>query len=771
MKAPVTKPLVRPDGTLITERDIQQGLRVSMTASCFGMMWVVTALGIPLTLMLQSLKASGVLIGTSTMIQQLAMVAQIPASYLTERFIQRKKIWGVLAVLHRLVWFIPAVLPFLFPDNWALMATLIVVVVGVSSVLGQASTPLWYSWMVELIPDHLSARFWARRQSYVMAFYLLCTIGVGYILDAFPDPQTKGGSFLGFAIVFGIGACFGVADILIHLRVPEPKPHPVKRGASLWRRVIAPLQAADFRWFSLSMGVWTFAIGLVASFSIICLRRDFHFTYVQITIVTMAGSLGAVLAGFQSGYVIDRLGARTYAAALMLIAPATALVWFFMLDDTRVEYTLPLVGLISISQPLLLQLVVSVAAGALYSSIGLCQIRLLSTLSPTEGRTMAMGAHWTIVGITGALGPVLAGWIMDWYDKHPVEWIMVTGTKFSFFHILVLIFLAIAWAVAAPFMLQVSRNRGDLPFGEALPRLWLGNPLRAVRNVYNIYAVTAVVSARDRVQAVRSLGTGRVTLAVSDLIANLDDPSYDVREAAVFALGNMESAEATRALVTRLDSPECDLHLHIIRALRQSKLPDAVDALIRQLDNEDSEISAEAARTLGLLHNNRAAESLLALLARTNNDKVFLAAAEALSRLEEPELLPSVIARIEEEPGQLLRKSLFLVVADVLGQPGEFYKILGEERENPNDVIQGLLANLRHLEIVTDELANHIQQLFESGDTAACLRSLVVICQTTKPVPTVENLVSYWVRRADKPATTEILLALYLLGHPPADRQ
>jgi hypothetical protein len=406
------------------------------------------------------------------------------------------------------------------------------------------------------------------------------------------------------------------------------------------------------------------------------------------------------------------------------------------------------------------------AAGALYSSIGLCQIRLLSTLSPPEGRTMAMGAHWTIVGVTGALGPVLGGMIMDWFDKHPVDWIMVTGTKFGFFHILALLLIAFAWTLAAPFMLQVTRSLGDLPFGEALPRLWLGNPLRAVRNVYNIYAVTAVVSASERERAVRDLGTGRVTLAVPDLIANLDDPSYDVREAAVAALAHLDKAEAVRALVARLDSPDCDLDLPIIRALRKPGNPAVVDSLVRQLANDNPEIQAEAARALGLHRDTRAVDPLLQLLGQTARDKVFLATAEALSRLHEPRVLPPVLARLDNNPGPVLRKSLFLIVADVLGEPGEFYKILGEERENRNDVIADLLAVLRHSNLVTDEMAGHFQSLFEAGDTAGCLRAIVVICQTSTPSPTVQALVSSWRKRSENPDSVEILLALYLLGQP-----
>ena len=526
--------LERVDGAPITERDVRRGLRLNIIAGALGNVWVATALGIPFTMLLQALNASGVIIGLATTVQQVAMIVQIPAALLADRFKSRKNLWAWSVIPHRLLWFIPAVLPLMFADNPKFVAQALVVVVAVSSVLAQGGTACWFSWMTDLVPPNSAGRFWGKRQSLVMLVYLAATWATGYVLDVFPAPGKPGGSYRGFAIVFAIGALLGTLDILVHLGVPEPKPQPSRHELSLWQRITAPWQIRDFRWLSLAMGVWTFGVGMVGSFAVIYLRRDFGVSYLQLSATTIVASIGVILAGVQSGYIIDRLGARTYSILLFLITPLLGAVWFFIRNEP-LDFRLPWVGDFVLPQPVVIICLANLAGGALYSSLGLCQLRLLGVVAPQEGRTMAMAVHWTIIGLTGALGPLLGGAVMDWFTQHPVDYTLPTGTPLSFFHILVVLQVLLAWVFCVPMIRRLSIRKGDIPVGEAFPRLWLGNPMRAVRHVYSIYSMSAAVSTDRRADAVRDLGEGRAAIAVSDLIEKLDDASYEVREAAATA--------------------------------------------------------------------------------------------------------------------------------------------------------------------------------------------------------------------------------------------
>jgi len=752
------------DHPSLSERELRSAMRLSITASCFGMVWVAAALGIPLVMFLQSIGASGVLIGFATTVQQLAMLAQIPASLFTERFSSRKKVWAWTAIVHRFLWFVLAGLPFLLPNDWPLMARVVVVTVALSALLGQAATPCWYSWMADLIPHQASAGFWSRRQSVVMAAYLVAMIGIGLVLDKFPDPRAPGGSLMGFVIVFAVAALCGVIDIVVHLGVPEPKARPPKPGTSILQRLVEPLRVRDFRWLSLALGTWTFGVGLVGSFGIIYLRRDFHFSYLELSSLSIAASIGAILAGFQSGYIIDRLGARTYGTVLLLIAPAAGVVWFF-LQPTMLEFSLPVIGHVAISQPLFLQWLASVVAGAMYSSVGLCQLKLISALAPKEGRTLAMAVHWTVIGITGALGPLAGGAVMDWFQKHPVDWVMPTGTTFGFFHVLVLLQMAISWFIAVPMMLQVSLRKGDLPVGEALPRLWLGNPLRAVRNMYSIYAMTAAVSAPQRARAVSDLGASGTELAVNDLIHNLDDPAYDVREAAVRALGQLDSPEATIALIVKLESPDCDVAQPIARALRRAESPLALDALTRLLDSPDREVQFEAARSLAKRADRRAADPLVALLNKPVADKVFDAGAQALASLGDRRLIPLALTRLQTTRNRILRESLLLAIADVLGKPGEFYKLLSKEKRHRGTAIEILAAQIREQTPALAGFTAEYETAAEQANASRCAELVFQMVGHARSPSELLRLVESLRQTALTPDYADWqLLALYLLS-------
>jgi len=162
----------------------------------------------PLTMFMERLGARDVAIGMVVTVQCLAMVMQIPSAMLAERLTNRKLYWGITALLHRLIWFLPPLVPLLFANGsaagWAMLA-----LVGTSSLLAHASAAPWYSWMADLIPEHQRNRFWARRQSFTQGAFLLAMALGGWILDRYSGTGTGGGGFTGFRIVFILAGLAG----------------------------------------------------------------------------------------------------------------------------------------------------------------------------------------------------------------------------------------------------------------------------------------------------------------------------------------------------------------------------------------------------------------------------------------------------------------------------------------------------------------------------------------------------------------------------------
>lgn len=663
----------RPES--LSESEIRRSLRTNILAGSLGMWWATATLGMPLPMLMESLGATGVLIGLVTTVRQLSMLAQIPGAVYAERLAERKRFWATATILHRAVWFLPAILPWLFPAMDPRLPVLIVITVALSDLLANAGTASWFSWMAELVPERTAGGFWGTRQSILTASGLVAAAAMGWILDAFPAPSQPGGGYLGFSMLFALATALGIADIVLHLRVSEPRPVPAPRHRPLLDRLLAPLRDADFRRLTFAMGAWNFSVGLAGSFGAIYLKRDFGVSYTQLSWLFIAASLGAVVSGFVVGYLVDRLGARAMATILMTVAPLCGLSWF-LLSAGDVEIRMPGLQVFAIPQPIFVQLFAHLLAGGLYSGVVLCQLRLATGLAPAEGRTLSMAVHWSLIGLTAAMGPLVAGTVMDAIDRTPLALHLPSGLRWSFFQVLVLLHLGTAWVLAVPLISRLRSRKGDIPVGSALARLMVGNPLQSVRNLYTIYAASAPAS---KARAARGLGHARTALAVSDLAAQLDDPSHEVREEAVAALGSIGTREAVEALVHHLESAASDLDPQILRALRKN--PEAaIRAALARLEFHDRETVAEAARLLGHAAHRPAVPTLLRLLETTHDSKIAEAVAEALGRLDALEAVPALLRHFEAAQDDDRRRSaLALSLGTLAGEPGSLYRLLTAE--------------------------------------------------------------------------------------------
>jgi MFS family permease len=512
----------------------------------------------------------------------------------------------------------------------------------------------------------------------------------------FPDPD-HGGSFTGFILVFGFAAVVGTIDIVIHLWVPEPRPGGWGTSVGVLSRLMKPFENRDFRLLTMSMGVWTFAAGIVGQFGFVYLNQAFNVSYSAMSLLVVAAIIGGSLAGILWSYVMDRVGARMFGAIMMLISPLMGLSWFF-LQNTTVTIPLPFLSNPSVPQPMLILVIVNVFAGLFYSGVALSQISLLSALAPAEGRTMAMAIHWSVVGLIGAVGPLIGGAIMDGmeaYMKGRTAWVLPTGTAFGFFHVLILMQIGLVWLVGVRLMLAVRQRQGEMAFRTALASLQLGNPLRVLSGIFNISTMMIATSSDSRADAARRVGEDKLRIAVRDLIEQLDDPSAEVREAAAAALGRIGSPDAEEALVGKLADPSADMAPQIARALRHTRSRKAVEALIRRLNDSDRETVAQTARALGEIGDERAREPLLEVLQQSRDAKIVSASSEALARLGEMAALYEIFPRMQAATNPVLKRSLAMAAGDLLGEPGEFYRILIREQRQKGSEAERLLDKLR----------------------------------------------------------------------------
>ncbi|MFA7368704.1 MAG: MFS transporter [Kiritimatiellales bacterium] len=501
-----------PSPQEFTEQQVRSGLRINIFSAGFGIIWFVIVQGLPLTMLLEALGATGVMIGMISTLNQAAMLIQIPASLLADKLIHRKRFWFITVLLARLLWLLPAVMLLIWKGGQHTVIVSTLAITGISAILIQSSASSWWSWMADLIPDHLRSRFWNIRQG-VCTAVMLATLGAaGWFLDLFQK-----GNFTGFSILLLLGTFFGVLESIIHLRVPEPASTPAPAGISLLERIVRPLRDRNFRYFTLIMCVWFFGLGLIGPFTMVYLKQDFQALYSHLSIIQMAGLIGSIGTSFYAGRLIQRAGIRTFGIVMLLLAPFFHTVWFF-LDHSSITLTLPILGAFTFPRFVFLMAVNALVSGSVFAAVGMYQLNMLTSIVPRDGRTIAMAMHWFLVGTVSAVAPLLAGKIKDLLELHPVHWALYHGTAFAYMHLLLILHTALIWLIALPMAKKLKSVETDMSVVKALSHIFVTNPLRMAREMYGFNG--AIVSSVEKTKDMFVQSAGRAKGAVQKLLRN-----------------------------------------------------------------------------------------------------------------------------------------------------------------------------------------------------------------------------------------------------------
>jgi HEAT repeat protein len=684
-----------------SRRQVQSGLRLSILASCHGMFWVAVVLGMPLTMFLEALGASGLMLGLAMTAQQVAMSFQLPGGIIANRLRHLKPVWFAFALPHRLVWFALPALPFLFAGNPHAAAVATVGIVAVSAMLGNLGTPAWFGWMSALIPARESGSFWGIRQAWTMAVFLLATALSGWLLDvtATADGPWR---FRGFMLVFAVAAVFGTADVLIHARVPSPQAIEPQSGNPLaaLRNI---LRDRDFRMLTLAFGLWGISLGISGPFTVVYLKRVFDASYSQLAAMTITFSLGTIVAGFFWGKIMDTIGGRSFGSIMLLAVPLFSIPWFLLSQAT---YNIPWLG--HTPEAVVVYVAVNFLSGAFFSGVTLCQINLITNLATAESRTITMALHFTLVGLIGATGPAIGGRLMDLLADVPIGIRLPRGIAFSFFHVQALLHIGTAMGAAWIFH-KTSPAVTDVPI-----RQLLGNPLRTLTIIQNLITVNTPRNERARARAIERLSLGRVDTARDKLEKALNDPSALVRRQALRALGRMR-AVACLPLLERYyrESGDTDLFPALAAALGDSGDAAAIPILIEML-NAPHATRIEAVRALGLIGDEWSRHPLINLLQHSEDPYTIEAVGSALARIASRQIEQKQ-ARIAQT-GKLAGENSDFAVGDLIKSLSDPSPGIQEATIDALGAMQSpaaVHALLQRLRSVEDTLKPHIAAFFD----------------------------------------------------------
>ena len=414
-------------------RQRARGARRANVASALGTIW--STYGAPGSLFLtlfmkEGLHAQKWQVGLLMTVTFLGPIWEPAGAFLAERLGKRRPVFLVTFLLSRLGFFFLAAIPLLASRGLTPQRgiVLVLVVVAITRFFNHLGNPSWWSWMADLVHERRRGRFFGCRTQASSAVAAGCVL-LGLTAVEFCGGMSNGALLSG---LFLMGAIFGVADICLYFRIPEP-PLASPKGSMGLRSFLAsatePIRNRQFRRLLLGMGLWSFSANLVLPFLPLYQRGEtlaghtlgLGVTWIFLACMNVIGNIAGVLSSRLWARWTDRLGPERIILlgsgylfanlAYLLIHPA----WhaFALLPLAFVTGTLSAAWTVSNQQHLLLS-------------------------APKENRSFYISAHNFTNGLLMAAGPLIGGFLAD---RAPVlNWKWPGGLPCCYFHIL--LFLA-----------------------------------------------------------------------------------------------------------------------------------------------------------------------------------------------------------------------------------------------------------------------------------------------------------------------------------------
>ncbi|ADN01091.1 MFS transporter [Spirochaeta thermophila] len=660
---------------MLSQRELKRTMRYSLLSGVAFVFWfqVCSPQSLFNVFIKNHLGAGASGLGLLIAVISMMGVLQIFAVPLFNMVKTPKWLWLITHVIHRLHSFVLAGVAFSVASGgdketgfW-----IIVVTMGVSWALTNLTGSGWWSWMADLFPEEIRAEFFGKRSALSNVVNMIWFFAVSLSLDLVPEE----GVFLFWGVVFIIGGIGGLADILFHLPMPA-RSHEREQGVGfkgLWE----PLKDERFRPFLFVIGTVLFAVNLSMPFLSPYIVDPRHvgapnfWLGIQFILFQITWVLTAPLWGLS----MDRFGRKP--AVVLGVLGRLSWVGFLFLSPTNYQVIIPLASIVT-----------GIFGPPLWD--GMQQMML--SLAPERGRVSYVAWFWLVWGVASAGGSALGGVISDAVDAASFS-IRGVGPVDGFQVVLSLsLFLC---AVALMVLMGIEEGKGKTA-RYVLARL--ANP-GVVRTYVNMGIIRGSAPSERVVSALRAVNE-RDSLLLEEVKARLNDPDEEVRREAIQALARLRASSAVDLLVSHLRDDSSSLRVEAARALGAIGDPRAIPALIEGLTSSSPELQLACTYALGEIGGEEAAGVLLSTLKDEESpEHLKVSGATAAAKLGVLEAAWEIIPLMHRSPNRVLKTQLAIALANLLGRPGEFYRLVtgGEQEEVRERMLRSLPAQCSRL--------------------------------------------------------------------------
>jgi MFS family permease len=389
---------------------------VAIAWGIFGSAHFTTIGGVAYVGFIFKLGVSNFVYGLLISLPFLTVLFQLFASYYVETHRRRRRFFLFMASGQRLTWLLVAALPWMIPPQYrdARVFTLLVFVM-LASAFGNAASPAWTSWLGDMVPAHIRARYFGNRAALGTVTAIIVSALVGWILD-----HNKG--YVVYSIIFASAALFGWCDMLTLSLVRERKMPP--RADPPWRLrdvIKEPLRDKPFRGYLLYSFSSSWAASIAGPFfwRLAIQHLQIGNFWSNMYIMTVPMMFVALTLPLWGG-ICDRFSSKPVVALGNLLVMLCPMAW---LIATHTAFHPALIA-------------AAVISGIASAAIQVSELNMLFSLTPRQSRSAYMAMLAIASSLALAIAPILGGWLSD--RLHTVH-IHFAGREFISLHFLIII--------------------------------------------------------------------------------------------------------------------------------------------------------------------------------------------------------------------------------------------------------------------------------------------------------------------------------------------
>jgi len=558
----------------------------------------------------------------------------------------------------------------------------------------------YYPWIQQIVPNSIRGRFMAFENTVILVASMMVMGAASYILD-----HVEG--LHGFLILIGAGVVSGFACVACYTFRPGGEPvAPNRDEVPALTQMIGAVNDRDFRRFMVSLGVTSFALAFLTPFVPLYLKDEVGLTEGNIVLLTLCSNLSGLVFSFPWGWSSDRFGSKPVMLTGLAMIMLLPVLWFLL--PQKSVWSLPVTA------------IVSFWGGAAWIGWSTGWTRYLFVNAIKEEQSAAYTAvYYSWMGLVNGIGPLLAGRFLDLCSGIHARYLFFNLSAYSAQFGLGLLLL-----IAGFILLRRIRSDSAVTARSFVGMLVRGRPLAAVESLVRH---SLAKDETTRIATTRRMAESRNPLSHDELIASLEDPSFNVRYEAIASIARTTpDPKLTQALLQVLQGSESELCVAAAWALGRLKESTAIEPLREALSSNESTLRAAAARGLAGLQDADSVPRLLQGLSAAEPAAERIAYASALGSLRAGECLETLLLLLNQTRDVTARSELALAVARIVGGEGDYMRLWRGARVDRNTALAhalyALKRNLRAVEGQNSGLETQLEDwaaAFGRGDIVA----------------------------------------------------